>query len=766
MMDAGLAKIRMPGIPVAATPEDGEAYDSQITPEMQAEMEAEISAKLDKIGLALGEKRKEAVDYRVSSGIEDIWTRCEEHYEGIDDANRGGAWTSKPPGQAPAQSEQTTGSNVFFNITRPFVDAAVARIGDLLLQDGNWDMTPTPVPDLIKIAKGEMPKSISKQIDAQFPGNPEAAAKKKGEMTSQAVDMVDIAKEKCGKAKTRIEDWLTECYFQAENRKLIDTCGKIGTGIMKGPIMANHVSTAYMDGQLVMQTKLQPESRYVLHWNVYPDPACGDNIHNGAYLYEKDEIHAKKLEDLIGLEGYLESEIRKVLEEGPLEPGGKVEDRNRPTANGLRKRETKDLYQIWYYYGRMSAEDMELCGCPGMQGGRDVKATMVNNHVIMVTENKLSTGEFPYDFMIWQSRENSPWGIGVAEQIFDPQRVVNAGGRRMLDNAGLASAPMILMRIGKIWPENGIWEIAPLKIWLVAEEMSETGIEDFMVQFKIDIMQQELQAIVDFGLKLAEDVTGMPMLLQGQMGAAPDSVGGMTILNNNASALPRRLARQYDDRVTEPHIRRYYNYLLLFGEDDEKGDFTINARGSTSLVEKDIRNQALGAMGQYVLNPIFRKDPVKWINEFLKSQRLNPKDFDYDDEEWQQVVENMAQPKQDPREAIAKMQADTQRFNKQIDERIATLKLQTEAEESGKDRELEYIIKTMTDEIEMMKIKANTEGKRAINLDSIKQKLSDTMLKIRTQRELALNPTRPAPQIATPIVEPPRRAKTGKAFQQ
>ena len=119
--------------------------------------------------------------------------------------------------------------------------------------------------------------------------------------------------------------------------------------------------------------------------------------------------------------------------------------------------------------------------------------------------------------------------------------------------------------------------------------MAETGIEDFMAQFKIDIMQQELQAIVDFGLKLAEDVTGTPMLLQGQMGAAPDSVGGMTILNNNASALPRRLARQYDDKITEPHIRRYYNYLLLFGEDDEKGDFTINARGSTSLVEKDIR---------------------------------------------------------------------------------------------------------------------------------------------------------------------------------
>jgi len=760
MMDAGLAKIRMPGIPVAATPEDGEAYDSQITPEMQAEMEAENSAKLDKIGLALGEKRNEAVDYRVSNGIEDIWTRCEEHYEGVDDANRGGAWTSKPPGQAPAQSEQTTGSNVFFNITRPFVDAAVARIGDLLLQDGNWDMQPTPVPDLIKIAKGEMPKSISKQIDAQFP-DPRQSAAKKQEMTAQAVDLVDIAREKCSKAKTRIEDWLTECYYQAENRKLIDTCGKIGTGIMKGPIMANHVSTAYMDGQLVMQTKLQPESRYVSHWNVYPDPACGDNIHNGAYIFEKDEIHAKKLEDLIGIDGYLESEIRKVLEEGPLEPGGKVEDRNRPTANGLRKRETKDLYQIWYYYGRMSAEDLELCGCPDKTGSADVKATMVNNHVIMVTENKLSTGEFPYDFMIWQSRENSPWGIGVAEQIFDPQRVVNAGGRRMLDNAGLASAPMILMRTGKIWPENGIWEIAPLKIWLVAEEMAETGIEDFMAQFKIDIMQQELQAIVDFGLKLAEDVTGTPMLLQGQMGAAPDSVGGMTILNNNASALPRRLARQYDDKITEPHIRRYYNYLLLFGEDDEKGDFTINARGSTSLVEKDIRNQALGAMGPYVLNPILKKDPVKWFNEFLKSQRLNPKDFDYDDEEWQKVVEQMSQSKQDPREAIAQLKAQT-------DEKLKTMDQQFEAQENALEREFNLILAELEREMDTFAGQNN----RSMSLDQVKAKLSEAVIrakqddkKLRLQGYLATHKTNAAEQVATPAAEPAGRARPGRAFQ-
>jgi hypothetical protein len=73
---------------------------------------------------------------------------------------------------------------------------------------------------------------------------------------------------------------------------------------------------------------------------------------------------------------------------------------------------------------------------------------------------------------------------------------------------------------------------------------------------------------------MMEDSTGLPMLLQGQLGKAPDTVGGMTMLNNNASAVLRRLARTFDDCVTEPHIRRYYAWLLQYGEDDEKGDFS------------------------------------------------------------------------------------------------------------------------------------------------------------------------------------------------
>jgi hypothetical protein len=44
----------------------------------------------------------------------------------------------------------------------------------------------------------------------------------------------------------------------------------------------------------------------------------------------------------------------------------------------------------------------------------------------------------------------------------------------------------------------------------------------------------------------------------------------------------------FDDHVTEPESRRYYEWLILDPDvpDDEKGDWTIDAHGSNALVEQ------------------------------------------------------------------------------------------------------------------------------------------------------------------------------------
>lgn len=724
------------------------------------EKEVERQQLLNALGLSLAEARAEAIDGRQASGIEKEWMEDEEHYEGIDDANRNemAAWASKPMGQADPREARggDTGSTVFFNITRPYCDAAAARMGDILLptDDRNFSIGPTPLPELVSIADGKIPRRVDKQINEAFPGNPELAQQTKGELIDSVKADLAEAIEKANRAQDRIDDWHVECQYHAEVRQVIEDAAKVGTGILKGPIPEKTLSLAYVKGKLVQQDDIQPASRRISYWNFFPDPACGNSIHKGNYTFERDDITEKELYGLLGVTGYIDSEIMEALREGPHE-ATKTFKASEPTLEdmGLRRRKTKKLYEIWYYYGRLKKQDAEAIGIEfeGDEEAVDIQIAMVNNRVIKAVLNHLDTGEFPYDVMVWQRRAGMPWGIGVSRQIRTPQRIINAAARNLMDNAGLAGGPMWAVKPGILEPlNNEPYELAPRKGWQVAEDATDEQVKNAFQFFTIDMMQEDLQAIIQLGLKMAEDVTGLPMLLQGQQGQAPDTVGGMILVHNNASTVLRRIARLFDDLITEPHIRRYYRYLLIHGEDEEKGDFQIDARGSSALVERDIQNQGLIQLGQLVLNPVFGKDPKKWMNMFMKSQRLNPEDMDYDDEDWRQLVQQMSQPPSDPRVEVAQLRIQHEQAMMQFKEEQAT------ARETQR-QELEVAFKALADENEQRKM----ANEREMTFAEMQAKLTETILKLDVQERLSL-----APRPPTPPTEPVQHAPDGRSFEE
>src|SRR5574340_509053 len=88
-------------------------------------------SRRDAFLLSLLKKRNEAISGRLASGIESEWQEDDEHYNGIDDANR--AFVSSTYAHAKrwatgfGSGEKTpTRSVIFLNITRPYVDAASA----------------------------------------------------------------------------------------------------------------------------------------------------------------------------------------------------------------------------------------------------------------------------------------------------------------------------------------------------------------------------------------------------------------------------------------------------------------------------------------------------------------------------------------------------------------------------------------------------------------------------------------------------------------
>jgi hypothetical protein len=738
-----------------------------LAPTDDSEREAQqslLAQQLDAFGITLAESRSAAISARQSSGIEIEWTEDEEFYEGIDDSNRGehANWRTKPPGMSSEPiAKDSTASTVFVNITRPYADAASARVADMLLptDDRGWTIKPTPVPELIGMKQGQLPSALAREIARNHPGDPQAAKAEAAIAVKAALEVMAEAQEKADKAQKRIEDWHIECQFHAEMRSVIEDTSRAGTGVLKGPIPEKRRQVVYnkQKNALEIKAELKPGSRRVSYWNLYPDPACGENIHNGSFVWERDDIARKQLEALRGVPGYIDFQIDACLREGPSKATKEVQH---PEPNGTYT-DKGDQYEIWYFHGNLTPDQLDAFGVKVDEEERaklslPAVMTMVNNHVIKAALNPLDTGEFPYDVMVWQKRAGFWAGIGVSRQIRTPQRIVNGAARMMMDNTGRAGGPQLVIKQGVVTPHDGKYVVTPWKVWIAGEDSDLEHLDNAFRFITIPSLEKELMEIVQFGLKLAEDVTGLPLLLQGQQGKAPETVGGMQMLNNNASTVLRRVARLYDDRITEPHVRRYYAYLLQYGEDDEKGEYVIDARGSSALVERDLQNQAVGQMANMVENPVFGLDPKKWAKQWLKSQRLNPADYEFDDEEWQKIVENMKRGSGDPRLAVAQL-------NNEMKGKIRQLELAFDEREKAKDRELDLILATVQERLQGMKI----QGEREISFDELRAMLADTVIKVRAQKELSVQDHVQSVhrEALKPPTEPAGRAAPGHSFQ-
>jgi hypothetical protein len=256
----------------------------------------------------------------------------------------------------------------------------------------------------------------------------------------------------------------------------------------------------------------------------------------------------------------------------------------------------------------------------------------------------------------------------------------------------------------------------------------------------------------------------------------------MQLLTNNSNTPLRQIAKLFDDRITVPHLLRYYEWLLIYGEQDEKGEYVVAARGSSALFERDAQNQAILAMGQLIGNPAFAIDPMRWIKQYMKAQRLDPDNFQYSPAEQAQMKQQAAQnpPPQDPKIQVAQIGAQARVQVAQIaagvqDKRIAadmdrdTVFAQNEAARTQADADARQ--REMEQKLQLAYLQYANE--RQMSLDDVKAQLAQTTMKLNTQRELSEMTAgidlhkhhNPTPQAITPPTEPAGRAPNGEAWQ-
>lgn len=770
-------------------------------------------------------------------------------------------------------------STVFLRLTARYVDAGKAKLCEILLppNDKSFSIGATPNPDLIKakddhrqvfhpelktpLTRPARPDEIpdaspppGSPMMAPMPSNPGPAASAVGQSppigdatapaagpdgavqsgpagapprvpltyADLAKEHLEIANKKAKLAETRIYGWLTKSNYRREMRKVIFDSARCGPGVLKGPFPKPTRSVAVLRNgkgvDVTIKDSVDPGVKRVDFWNLFPDPNCGEDIHDGDHIFERDHLSPRGVRKLKKIPGYISSQIDKVLAEGPVID---AQTDDRPTKVNVGKPK-EGRFEVWYYYGMLTRD--EICrvneaaqtpltadDVPTDKMQVYALVTMINSTVVRAVINPLDSGEFPYHVMNWQRRAGHWAGVGIGEQLRGPQRMLNASVRAMLNNAGKSAGSQIVMDQGAIRPADGNLTMVPDKVWYKLADSGGT-VEDAFKIFEIPNVTEEIMKIIEFAMKQAEEATSIPLVTQGQSGpTTPETFGATVLQDNNANQLLRDIAWEVDDNITEPLINQNYEWFLLDVDvpEEEKGDFTIDAHGSVALVERAIQDQVLVQLPNLSLNPAYGLDPAKCIEMYLRSKRLQPSDVQYTDE--QKAVMARTPPPKPPQVQAAEIMASVQRdalIAKQnsADQTVQHEQQMHEAEMalSGQDTQNDAARiqaeqqRTQTEatirlhEIQMKHQTALMDyaNRRGISLVQAKKELAKTAMVLQAQERLnavdhavdlhkrgqemraagnggGKQPAHIIPkEPARPLAQAPGRAPNGKAFEQ
>ena len=509
-----------------------------------------------------------------------------------------------------SQIKQQGGSEIYMMITEVKCRAAESWLRDILLDSGTppWDIVPTPIPDLSPLDRREIQDIFASEVLTMLQENQKAPSKQEmaqiKEMVSQdyRFKILQDAQNRADKMKLKIEDQFAQGGWADSFNDFITDLVTFPCAFIKGPIVRRQRTLGWKTvmGRTVVEPteRLAPEFERVDPFRIYPEPGI-TRIEEG-YLFEHHPLSRSDLSDLIGVPGYDEDAIRRILDEGsgPSWINEDVElvknEEERKFYSYMRPTDVFDALEFW---GKVSGKMLREWGLteeeiPDEAQEYDANVWMIGNHVIKAVLNYDPLGQKPYCKTSFIKCPGAFWGKGIPEIIEDIQNVCNAAARALVNNMGIASGPQVEVNLERIPPNEDITQMSPWKIWQVTNDPM--GSSAPAVRFtQPEDNASTLVAVYDKFARLADDHSGIPAYLYGNtdvQGAGRTS-SGLSMLMGAAGKGIRQVVGHIDGDVIKPIVQRQFVYNMRYDEDESiKGDVQVVARGAVNLAVKETVN--------------------------------------------------------------------------------------------------------------------------------------------------------------------------------
>ena len=509
------------------------------------------------------------------------------------------------------QIQEQGGSEIYMMITEVKCRAAESWLRDILLDSGEppWDITPTSIPDLSPVQTEEIQASLGDKVLEMIQSTGQAPTPKDMAELKEIVNqeyrfkILQDAQNRVDKMKLKIADQFSQGGWETAFNDFVTDLVTYQSAFVKGPVVRRQRALGWNtdeSGRTVAEPieRLAPEFERVDPFRIYPEP--GISTIDEGYIFQHHPLSRMELSDLIGVPGYDEDAIRKILDIGNGQSwiNEDVElvkqEEERKYYSYMKPTETFDALEFWgKISGKMLIEwGMDPEDIPDDAREYDANVWLVGSYVIKAVLNYDPLGQKPYAKASFIKCPGAFWGKGIPEIIEDVQSVCNAAARALVNNMGIASGPQVEVNLDRIPPNEDITQIHPWKIWQVTNDP--VGSSAPAVRFnQPNDNANTLMTVYDRFSRLADDHSGIPAYLYGDtnvQGAGRTS-SGLSMLMGAAGKGIRQVVGYIDSDIIKPIVQRQFVYNMRYDEDETiKGDAQVIAKGAVNLAVKETVN--------------------------------------------------------------------------------------------------------------------------------------------------------------------------------
>lgn len=505
-------------------------------------------------------------------------------------------------------------SKTYPRITRVKVVSMVARLMNLLFpaSDKNYTITPSPVPNL-------SPEDLNTVLMTLY-------EETQGEMGDQEIEeaVLVFAAERARNLEQEIDDQLEELggdrsvSYVTLCKQVIKSGVTFGLGVLKGPMARTQSQRTWqrdpMTGQFMPVENIvqRPQFEFVSIWDYYPDMTA-KTFSQMDGQFQRHVFSRHQLRQLADRPDFLGENIKDYLNKNP---------------NGNYKRRTYETelksmgvalntgdqqgrkFEAIQWYGYISAHDLIQCGVevPEELRNEEVEADiwLLDNEVIKADISpwvELDTGYKVnmYHQFVFEEDETSLTGNGLPNIMRDSQMSITAAAMMLMDNASVVCGPNLELNTDLLRMDQDLRSVHPHKLWY-REGLGADANMPAIREIKIDSHIGELITVIDKFMQFADSETFVNPATGGDMQKGPSepfrTATGASMLKGDA-ALPFKDVVRNFDVFTESVMTSLVAFnQQLNPKPTIQGDFQVQAKGSTSLMAKEVRGMQLDTFAQ------------------------------------------------------------------------------------------------------------------------------------------------------------------------